>query len=57
MAIPVRQPLGSDRHFQDKQAAVEAWTPGDKVILFDPWLTNPMSPVAWTASSSSVCCW
>jgi L-ascorbate metabolism protein UlaG (beta-lactamase superfamily) len=25
-------------------AAVEVRTPGDKVILFDPWLDNPMSP-------------
>jgi L-ascorbate metabolism protein UlaG (beta-lactamase superfamily) len=25
-------------------AAVEVRTPGGKVILFDPWLTNPLSP-------------
>ena len=25
-------------------AAVEVRTPGDKVILFDPWLGNPRSP-------------
>jgi L-ascorbate metabolism protein UlaG (beta-lactamase superfamily) len=25
-------------------AAVEVRTPGGKTILFDPWLTNPMSP-------------
>ena len=25
-------------------AAVEVITPGSKTILFDPWLTNPMSP-------------
>ena len=25
-------------------AAVEVRTPGGKVILFDPWLSNPKSP-------------
>lgn len=26
-------------------AAVQVRTPGGKVVLFDPWLTNPMSPI------------
>ena len=25
-------------------AAVEVRSPGGKTLLFDPWLTNPMSP-------------